>query len=202
MVGSGNVKTMSDKIDNKKLEKEENQMQSKDLLLADLHHFGESLWRNEEVGEKRFSFFITLITALLGASVALVKTDKLPEEFMITILWGLIIFGFLTYLRMVQRNRVTDEYQRTLKYIRKQCISLCPDLASYKVPRHNKKWWLKWIKGGYAETIGTINSMLIGALIFHYSKNIVIAIIVGLLFCTLQWLYACIRNKKGDNEKS
>jgi hypothetical protein len=33
-------------------------MEAKDLLIADLQQFGESLWRNEEVGEKRFEFFV------------------------------------------------------------------------------------------------------------------------------------------------
>src|ERR1044071_6029218 len=39
---------------------------TKDLLFADLEYFGECEWRNEESGEKRFNFFITLVTAVEG----------------------------------------------------------------------------------------------------------------------------------------
>jgi hypothetical protein len=44
---------------------------STEFLLAELEHFGQSLWRNEEVGEKRFNFFLTLVTAVISGLVAL-----------------------------------------------------------------------------------------------------------------------------------
>ena len=31
------------------------------LLLSDLEHFGDASWPNEEMGEKRMSYFITLV---------------------------------------------------------------------------------------------------------------------------------------------
>ena len=37
-------------------------MDPKDLLLKDLELFEGALGRNEEIGEKRFSFFVTLVT--------------------------------------------------------------------------------------------------------------------------------------------
>ena len=181
-------------------------MQPNDLLIADLEHFGESLWRNEEVGEKRFSFFVTLVTAVIGALVALTTSDYKPSHEVMrnlegAVLLALFIFGLLTYLRMLQRNHVTDEYQRTLNYIRKRLVSLCPELASYEVPKRHKTWWSKWLKGGYAETIGTINSILLGAIMFRYYRaDIALIITVSFTFLALQWFRASIR-RKGDSEE-
>jgi hypothetical protein len=38
----------------------------RDLFLADLERLEESIWRNEEIGEKRFNFFVTFATAVGG----------------------------------------------------------------------------------------------------------------------------------------
>lgn len=168
-------------------------MNPEDLLLADHNHFSESLWRNEEVGEKRFSFFMTLVTAVIAALVALIKSNSLTDKCMTDIVGAvviaLLIFGILTYFRMIQRNHVTDEYKKTLKYIRKRCVSLCdPDIGYYKVPRGNKTWLSKWLKGGYAETVGAINSILLGVLISVYSNiNLILVLIISFVFFGLQW---------------
>lgn len=45
------------------------------LLMAEYEHFSESFWRNEEVGEKRINFFVTLTTAIIAGIVALVSGD-------------------------------------------------------------------------------------------------------------------------------
>jgi len=46
-------------------------MEDEKLLLAEYQHFSESFWKNEEIGEKRVNFFITLSTAI----VALVASE-------------------------------------------------------------------------------------------------------------------------------
>lgn len=172
-------------------------MKPENLLIADLEHFGELLWRNEEMGEKRFSFFMTLVTAVISALVALVKINKtLSENCVIDIVGAalivLLVFGILTYLRMIQRNHVTDEYKRTLKYIRKRCVSLCESkLDLYEVPQRNKTGWSKWLRGGYAETVGAINSIMLGVLLFLYSTiNIIPVIVISFAFFILQWFRA------------
>lgn len=180
-------------------------MEPSDLLIADLEHFGDSLWRNEEVGEKRFSFFIALVTAVIGGLVALVTSANSPPPEMMKdiegiVLFALLIFGLLTYLRMVQRNHVTDEYQRTLTYIRDRFVSLCPEIDSYKVPVTHTTLWSKWLKGGYAETIGVINSLLLaGFLIRFYQANPVVVFFLSILLLMLQWIRATKR-RKGDYE--
>jgi hypothetical protein len=41
------------------------------LLLADYAHFAESFLKNEEIGEHRVDFFITITTAIAGGVAAL-----------------------------------------------------------------------------------------------------------------------------------
>jgi hypothetical protein len=38
----------------------------RDLFLADLERLEESIWRNEEIGEKRVNFLVTFATAVGG----------------------------------------------------------------------------------------------------------------------------------------
>ena len=49
-------------------------MEDEKLLLAEYELFSTSFWKNEEVGEKRVNFFITLTTAIIaGIGVSGVK---------------------------------------------------------------------------------------------------------------------------------
>ena len=49
---------------------------TKEFLLHEYGYFSESFWRNEEAGEKRVNFFVTLVTAVLAALVALATRTK------------------------------------------------------------------------------------------------------------------------------
>ena len=141
-----------------------------ELLLKDLDHFGESMWRNEEIGEKRFSFFLSLITAVTAGLVALATAEveqdpDFVEHVTVASLAALSVIGILTYLRMVRRNRVTDEHQRTLKYIRGRYALLYPRLRGYRVPVKDDSADRNIVRGGYAETVGVIEGALVGSLI-------------------------------------
>ena len=150
----------------------------RDLLLADLEHFGEALFRNEETGEKRFSFFVTLVTAVAGGLVALATSDGAPPSAVLlriscATVGFLFLVGVLTYLRLLQRNRVTDEYQRTMQYIRRHLSIDVAHLATYSVPvsagkRRSSPYW-NVLKAGYAPTIAIINALL--AALFVYLLN-------------------------------
>lgn len=94
---------------------------SADLLLAELKIFAESFWRNEETGEKRVNFFITLVTAVIAALVTLATSNlKKNVVHLITLfaLFGVLCFGVIVLLRMIQRNKVTDEYKKAMDMIR------------------------------------------------------------------------------------
>src|SRR5262249_16055972 len=98
---------------------------SQELLLADLEHFGDSISQNEDIGQKRLNFFVTLITAVAGGLVALWSNEKLSDEIR-DLLPGLtryaclalLIFGLGSYFRMLHRDRVTEGLKRTTRYIR------------------------------------------------------------------------------------
>lgn len=146
-------------------------------MIADLEHFGESLWRNEEVDEKRFNFFLTLVTAAIAGLVAVHTEGKgqldasMVRDITSAALVRLLGLDLLTYLRMFQRNRVTDQYQRTLKHIRDKLLAINPLGEGYRVaqPLDTGKW--KWFKGGLAETIGAIDAVLLCALLIINSVS-------------------------------
>jgi hypothetical protein len=142
----------------------------KDLLLADLQLFESTMARNEETGEKRFSFLISLLTAVGGGLGALYTADDVDTARVTDVAAGasvvLAVFALLTYLRLLHRNRVTDEHKDTLKHIRDTYRGLCPELAAlgYSVPTtRDDKSWRSVFRGGYAETAGVVTGALVGA---------------------------------------
>lgn len=169
-----------------------------DFLIADLEHFGESLWRNEDIGEKRFNFFLTLVTAVIGGLVALHTSERKPDADTLRhitngALAGLFILGVLTYLRMLHRNRVTDQYQRTLKHIRGKLLALNQPLTEYDVPQSLGAGKWKWFRGGLAETVGAIDAVLLCSLLILNSVGIFKAGAIGLLCLFTAWLLAAPR---------
>ncbi|MEW5719784.1 MAG: hypothetical protein AB1817_14230, partial [Chloroflexota bacterium] len=44
---------------------------TEEFMLAEYRYFADGFWRNEEAGERRVNFFITLVTAVISALVAL-----------------------------------------------------------------------------------------------------------------------------------
>lgn len=170
----------------------------KDLLLADLEHFGESLWRNEELGEKRLTFFVTLVTAVSAGLTALAAIEDVAFAEVRAAagiaLLVLLVLGLVTYLRMLKRNRVTDQYKARLRVIRETYVRLCASddaaaLAGYGALPPQRGWTLPG--GGYAETIGTINGVLLAALLivgrgWHWPW----AVGLGLALTVLLWVVA------------
>jgi hypothetical protein len=173
---------------------------AKDLLVADLEHFGTAMLHNEDVGEKRFSFFVTLITAVAAGLVTLAAAERegphLFREVAGAATASLLVVGLMSYLRTLHRNRVTDEYQRTLKYIREQYAELCPDLSSYNVPLHRKTWAGTWLKGGYAETLAVIEGLLaVGFLTLFVGWPVKYALVMAGVLVLLLWYAAGRRDK-------
>ena len=139
----------------------------KDLLLADLQHFESAMARNEETGEKRFSFLISLLTAVGGGLGALYTSRDVVPARVVDVAAGASLalagFAFLTFLRLVHRNRVTDGYKLTLRRIRETYQELCPPLPyRYKVPVGVARS-IGVFRGGYAETTGAVTAVLLGA---------------------------------------
>lgn len=136
------------------------------LLLAEYQHFSDFLARNEEIGEKRVTFFITLTTAIIAGIITLATAD-LPRSSIVqnarpiatVVLLGAIFFGLVTFARILKRNHVTDECKGILDYLREQLRARSVGLAEYTIPfRKQPKVWLN---AGLAETVAVMNSLLI-----------------------------------------
>lgn len=140
---------------------------TRELLLSDLEHFGESLWRNEEIGEKRLNYFVTLITAAAAGLVALHTDGGSSSLPLFRIRNGtlavLVVFGLVTYFRMLRRNQVTDQYQKTLNYIRRRLRGA--SAFDYEVPMEAPRRWHSFFRGGLADTAAAVTASLTCALL-------------------------------------
>lgn len=174
---------------------------SEQILLADLDHFSQSMWRNEEVGEKRFNFFLTLVTAVTAGLVALATNGNAGGRYSMRLIAGLallflLLVGFMTYLRMLKRNQVTDEYQDTLDVIRKKLRGAYKELEDYQVPviRTRLPWLLS---GGYAESVAVINGLLLaGHTYLAWCSSIPVAAILGVEAIGLQLIPSFLRHRR------
>jgi putative (di)nucleoside polyphosphate hydrolase len=141
-------------------------MKSEELLLAEYEQYSEAFWKNEEGGEKRITFFISLTTAIIAAIVALRTKVEIPREEVRSVataaLAGVLIFGVATFLRILQRNQVTDEYKRILRYLREEMRKRAGDLQEYALPFGRQRHWL--LRGGLAVTVALMNSFLVASL--------------------------------------
>ena len=142
-------------------------MDDEKLLLAEYQSFTEAFWKNEEIGEKRVDFFITLTTAVIAGIVALVTrsgaelSDGSVRQIATGALSATLLFGLMTFLRILQRNRVTDEFKDILDYLRNQLRGKSSDLSGYKLPFRSHK---RLLKGGLAETVALMNSIILGVI--------------------------------------
>lgn len=147
-----------------------------DLFIADFEHLGQSLLTNEEQGEKRVTFFITLVTATAGALGFL--GDKLEPKFKepwptltACALFALFLFGVQTMQRVVERNVVSDGFKLRLDRIRRYFTgrhlpSFRPFL-SYDPDSPKRREFRQWPlmgRGGWLETVILVNAVLVGAI--------------------------------------
>jgi 8-oxo-dGTP diphosphatase len=148
--------------------------ESKELLLADYKYLCDSFWKNEEAGEKRVQFFITLVTAVLAATATLIakasdqKSFDSIDEINLFALSGLLVFGMITLLRILKRNEVTDGYKCDLDEIRerfKDYFDPCGVLSGYEPfgGASKNKFLLRKI-GGLSHIVATLNSIILVAL--------------------------------------
>jgi hypothetical protein len=135
-----------------------------EFLLREYEHFADSFWRTEELGEKRVNFYISLVTAVVVALVALAK-DKgrfsahEVEGLAVGAGCALMLVGTFTFLRMMRRNAVSDQYKHAMGLIRAH-FQRRGDLGDYqpfeRLPR------MLWT-GGLAQTVALLNSLIAGA---------------------------------------
>ena len=166
-------------------------MEAKNLLITDLEYVRGSFWRSEEIGEKRFGFFVSVVTAAVAGLIALSANEA--ADFTKITNWAilaLLVFGLLTYIRMLQRNATSDGYKMMSDEIWDVGLQLCPELneISYKLNWGTKTGLSKWARAGLAETIGVINGALFGAyLAYAFKTPITVAVVAGVIAAAIPW---------------
>jgi len=137
------------------------------FLLAEYTALSASFWRNEETGEKRVNYLITLVTAVLAALVTLATKQGALSDAQIA--WtafaaclALLAVGILTFLRMLRRNAVTDEYKHALDEIRDRFRRLDGSalLEGYEPFIPAGRAHRRLGRGGLAELVGVVNSVV------------------------------------------
>ena len=173
-------------------------MKPEDFLLKEYDHFAESLWKNEEVGEKRLTLFIGFTTIIISGIITLLTfepedwekvplTKDMVKYLAIYALIGNLVVGINIFFRILRRNQVTESFKDKLDEIRTYLKELTEDkicnYSKYKGP--NKSFYI----GGYAETIACINALLLAAILLIYcEKNINPGIISFFSFLLIQLL--------------
>jgi dephospho-CoA kinase len=156
-----------------------NKISAKELLLADLEYFKNSFWKNEETGEKRVTFFITLVTAVLTFLGAFGNSiEPFSQSFLIIIfaLLVLLTLGIVTLFRIIKRNKVTEEYKDSMDHIRNifkknfdpgKCLIDYHPIVKDKQKDAGKDYDVEDLRkfGGLAHTVAALNSLILTALV-------------------------------------
>jgi hypothetical protein len=142
---------------------------TKELLLAEYRYLADSFWRNEEGGEKRVNFFITLVTAVLAALVALATrqgslTGGQISGIAFAACLGLLAVGILTFRRLIRRNHVTDSYKDAMDGVRTRFREWDPrDLGDYEPFPPRVGGARSFGRGGLTDMVAVVNSVIAAA---------------------------------------
>ncbi|MFN2458267.1 MAG: hypothetical protein ABR502_08720 [Chitinophagaceae bacterium] len=98
-----------------------------EFLMEEYKELNNSLHINEERGEKRLEFFITISSLVLGAlGLFIMQFSSIPGKFqpltyllIILLLTGLVCIGFIVQRRLIKRNNITDGFKDDITRIRK-----------------------------------------------------------------------------------
>ena len=145
---------------------------SDEFLLQEYERLWTSFLNNEESGDKRVTFLWTLAGALLAGLGALATNEKMQEarHLDLILIFGCVasvmvfLFGWQTFARVLRRNCASDGHKRRLDKIR-ECFSKDEKIKAALLPYEAESRKFKYnpfSRGGYAETVALINSMLAG----------------------------------------
>lgn len=160
-----------------------------ELMRMEYEYLTASFLANEEMGEKRIALFVTL-TAGLGAAAGFAYEkmggQAFPELWLgVNLAW--LLFGYLTLLRILKRNKTTDDHIHRLQVLRQWFVAPEDEAArrylpfdpygSWKPPREGLDFHGN---GGYAEVVAFVNSMIAGALGWQLAHYLIL--VTGMLF--------------------
>jgi hypothetical protein len=149
-----------------------------EFFMAEYGHIVESFLRNEEDGEKRVAFLITLTSAVLGATGFLVHRSDggLDVRAIIQARWFIgptllipLAIGWFTLMRIRTRNLTADEYKLALRTLRRRFVT-------YGAARELENVFFKpyesyttrsfslvpFAKAGWLEVVALVNALLTG----------------------------------------
>jgi hypothetical protein len=139
------------------------------FLIEDYAKWAESMYRSEEIGEKRINFFISLVTAVLAGLVALftAKESAIRAEVLPLVtrgaLAGLLTLGAVTFLRVLHRHKVTDRCKRQIAEIRRHFLAgsgVSLSIGESFLGRRRLR------QGGLAVMMLVMNSILAGLFVY------------------------------------
>lgn len=154
----------------------------KELLLEDYRYRAEALKSSEAAGETRLNIFVGMVTLVSGGLVALSTSDAkidTPVLFfmIITALLVLAVIGVFTLLRLILRNKHTDQCKKNLDHIRETFKDhfdeehLLKHYYPVKRPSMNSVKIEKGLSGergfgGLLHLMMAINTMVVSAFVF------------------------------------
>ena len=104
----------------------------RDFLLAEYEHVSDALLRNEEDGERRATFFVTVTGGLLALLGVLTKPESGPMTvatlegsagLVATGLAVALVLGATSVARLAKRNVASDRYKLALRTLRRQFVT-------------------------------------------------------------------------------
>lgn len=174
----------------------------RDYLLAEHEHIGESFLRNEEDGERRVTFLITLAGGIAAALGFLLDKNEVPRPedrhpALLVSLGLLAVLGYFTLVRIAHRNVSADLFKAGLNRIRRYFVRSRGDLRLYFLPLdpyddapREAPDFLSAGKGGWLQTVVLVEAILLGGLAAvslgapTWNENIVI----GGLVAAVAWI--------------
>lgn len=147
-----------------------------ELIRMEYEYLTRQFMSNEEMGEKRVGLLVTL-TAGIGAALLLANGSDSPGLpvpasllfIVITVLW--LFVAYLTFLRIVHRNVVTDRLKIQLRRLRSSLVAEGDSRRQYLPydpygPKPGLHSGLSLVSGngGYAELTAFVVSVTTGAL--------------------------------------
>ena len=170
------------------------------ILLAEHDRLSALYLFNAEMGEKRASFYLALISAgaalLLGLAQLQVDITELQWPF-VGFLVGVLLVGILTYKRLLERRIRSIEYLRATNRIHRYFTDKCPELAPYFYwPACDDRPGFEdrsAVHLGLREVIAVVNSLFVGLLVGIICRTLwplvfyPVAITVGFVAVVLAW---------------
>ena len=181
------------------------------FLVAEYNHVVESFLRNEEDGEKRATFFLTLsaaVAAVLGFLLRERSGPGIAAQIILveSAILALLLLGFFSFARVVGRNVASDRYKRRLGRIRRYFVGSRTDprlrylpFDPYQVDSRRLPSW-RAARGGWLEVVGAVEALFAGALVaipiallpfmaLSVEQRRLLAVVAGLAAALIAWYW-------------